>query len=248
MSLNDPFYVVREEVERSVKNSQALYDRWKDLLASQNIADNDEYEWTKNELQKVLRSIDWDLQDLDETIRIAESNPGKFKLSREELASRRMFVNETRHDVSRMKEQVNNPAVSGAQTNAKRGALLAGGQRDPNRYTKMDDATTRDNQNFIEGEGQRQKLIMQQQDQQLDGLSEAVGRLGEIGQDINIEITHQNRLLEEIDNEADTFQGKMDRVMKKLDKIIGQKDRGKICIIFLLMILLIVLAFLVFYA
>ena len=30
----------------------------------------DEYDWTKNELNKSLRSIDWDVEDLDETIDI----------------------------------------------------------------------------------------------------------------------------------------------------------------------------------
>ena len=46
-----------------------LYDRWKELLHTANTQD-EEFQWTNKELQEVIKNIEWDLQDLDETIHI----------------------------------------------------------------------------------------------------------------------------------------------------------------------------------
>jgi syntaxin 6 len=35
-----------------------------------NVVSKEEYDWTTNELRNSLRSIDWDLEDLEETINI----------------------------------------------------------------------------------------------------------------------------------------------------------------------------------
>jgi syntaxin 6 len=50
-----------------------------------------------------VRSIEWDLQDLDETVGIVEANPKKFDLSTEEVASRKAFITQTRATMSEIK-------------------------------------------------------------------------------------------------------------------------------------------------
>lgn len=70
------------------------------------------------DLRSCIKSIEWDLQDLDETISkegwwiqdyyitvvllidIAESNPSKFRLSVGEIESRKNFIRETRQIVN----------------------------------------------------------------------------------------------------------------------------------------------------
>ncbi|MEQ2205272.1 hypothetical protein XENOCAPTIV_006773 [Xenoophorus captivus] len=66
----------------------------------------DELDWSANELRNCLRAIDWDLEDLSETISIVESNPGKFKLGENELQERRDFVERTRKSVQEQDEQL----------------------------------------------------------------------------------------------------------------------------------------------
>jgi hypothetical protein len=58
------------EVVQSVAGARTLYGRWQELLDTTNTAEDEEFKWTTHELKRVLKSIDWDLLDLDETINI----------------------------------------------------------------------------------------------------------------------------------------------------------------------------------
>ncbi|XP_068836765.1 syntaxin-10 isoform X2 [Capricornis sumatraensis] len=77
MSLEDPFFVVRGEVQKAVNTARGLYQRWCELLQESAVVGREELDWTTNELRNGLRSIEWDLEDLEETIGIVEANPSK---------------------------------------------------------------------------------------------------------------------------------------------------------------------------
>uniref|UniRef100_A0A8C6E457 Syntaxin 10 n=1 Tax=Moschus moschiferus TaxID=68415 RepID=A0A8C6E457_MOSMO len=77
MSLEDPFFVVRGEVQKAVNTARGLYQRWCELLQESAVVGREELDWTTNELRNGLRSVEWDLEDLEETIGIVEANPGK---------------------------------------------------------------------------------------------------------------------------------------------------------------------------
>ncbi|ESO03613.1 hypothetical protein HELRODRAFT_153023, partial [Helobdella robusta] len=68
--MEDPFFVVREEVQRTIDMTINLFYRWCDLTNEPSLCSKEEYDWTTNELKNCLRSIEWDLEDLDETINI----------------------------------------------------------------------------------------------------------------------------------------------------------------------------------
>ena len=87
------------DVEQSLSNAQGLYSRWQGLLDDSAKAGGQECEWVANELRNVLKSIEWDLEDLTETVNIVESNPGKFRLSPQEIEQRKGFIYGTRDDV-----------------------------------------------------------------------------------------------------------------------------------------------------
>ncbi|KAF3823331.1 hypothetical protein GH733_010767 [Mirounga leonina] len=70
MSMEDPFFVVKGEVQKAVNTAQGLFQRWTELLQDPSTATREEIDWTTNELRNNLRSIEWDLEDLDETINI----------------------------------------------------------------------------------------------------------------------------------------------------------------------------------
>ncbi|XP_021401534.1 syntaxin-6 isoform X2 [Lonchura striata] len=77
MSMEDPFFVVKGEVQKAVNTAQGLFQRWTELLQDPSIATREEIDWTTNELRNNLRSIEWDLEDLDETINILFLLPGR---------------------------------------------------------------------------------------------------------------------------------------------------------------------------
>lgn len=64
------FYVIRE-VSKALNKTRGLYRRWLELHedVSSSIS-KDELEWTTTELRNALRSIEWDLEDLEDTIDI----------------------------------------------------------------------------------------------------------------------------------------------------------------------------------
>ena len=74
----DPFLAVKEEVEHSVTVVTQLHAKWEELSASKR--GGDEFEWTTSELLSGLRSIEWDLQDLEDTVSIVKGNRQKFQL------------------------------------------------------------------------------------------------------------------------------------------------------------------------
>lgn len=59
------------EVSKALNKTRGLYRRWLEL--QEDIVNNitkDELEWTTTELRNALRSIEWDLEDLEDTIDI----------------------------------------------------------------------------------------------------------------------------------------------------------------------------------
>ena len=52
-----------------------------------------------------MRSIEWDLEDLEDTIAIAEKNP-KYKIDLQELNQRRQFINATKNEIKSMKDKI----------------------------------------------------------------------------------------------------------------------------------------------
>lgn len=62
------------EVQKAVQTARGLYQRWCELLEDPITVSKEEYDWTTNELRNSLRSIEWDLEDLEETINILLNN------------------------------------------------------------------------------------------------------------------------------------------------------------------------------
>lgn len=60
------FYIC-SEVFKALNKTRGLYLRWREIG---DITTNVETEWTTTELKNSLRSIEWDLEDLEDTIYI----------------------------------------------------------------------------------------------------------------------------------------------------------------------------------
>lgn len=55
---------------KALNKTRGLYRRWLELQDDTDVLSKDEIEWTTTELRNSLRSIEWDLEDLDDTIDI----------------------------------------------------------------------------------------------------------------------------------------------------------------------------------
>ncbi|KAJ8038223.1 Syntaxin-6 [Holothuria leucospilota] len=244
MSLEDPFFVVKEEVQKAVTTSEGLYQRWCELLNDSNSSSKDKYEWTTNELKNSLKSIEWDLEDLEETIGIVEANPRKFKISTDELESRRRFVAKTKSRLEQMKEHMSSPNTKTKEDSKSRKALFSNGPKiSKNKYSRLNNELENENQRFIEDQTQQQQLIMEAQDDQMERVADSVTVLKYMGETIGNEVDEQAVMLDGFSTELENTETKLDSVMKKMAKVtkMSNDKRQWTAIIVLVVILVIVL-------
>ncbi|XP_002735572.1 syntaxin-6-like [Saccoglossus kowalevskii] len=249
MSLEDPFFVVKDEVQKAVSNAKSLYQRWCELLEDPNAVSKEEYDWTTNELRNSLRSIEWDLEDLEETIGIVETNPRKFKIDSSEIHERKQFVVHTKDMVKDMKEHMASPSTKTREDRKTRTTLLPNGpKKGQDKYTRLDNEMDRSNQRFIDDTRQQQQLVMEHQDDQLERVGDSVTVLKSMGQTIGNELDEQAVMLDDFATEMERTDSKLDGVMKKMAKVTRMSnDRRQwtaIVVLIVIMIIVIVLFFL----
>ncbi|KAI8913236.1 t-SNARE [Gorgonomyces haynaldii] len=97
---DDPFDVVKREVESSLSQTQELLSQWQ--------KDNDK--GLQNDIRDILRNIAADLDELEDTIKIVVSNPQKFRLDNSKIQERKQFVANGRKQVENIKAALSNPA------------------------------------------------------------------------------------------------------------------------------------------
>nr|XP_057921290.1 syntaxin-10-like isoform X3 [Doryrhamphus excisus] len=219
MSLEDPFFVVKGEVQKATARARSLFDRWEELLQDGTQVSRDELDWSTNELRNCLRAIDWDLEDLSETISIVESNPGKFRLGEEELQERRDFVERTRKSVQEMKDHLSSPSAV-AQTEKKNKQALLASSSVPDRSTGLEAHLVSTNSRYIQEQQEQQQLIMQEQDDHLELVSGSIRVLKDMSGRIGDELDEQAIILEDFTDEMDQTSSRMDSVLKKLEKAV----------------------------
>ncbi|XP_035189383.1 syntaxin-6 [Oxyura jamaicensis] len=252
MSMEDPFFVVKGEVQKAVNTAQGLFQRWTELLQDPSIATREEIDWTTNELRNNLRSIEWDLEDLDETISIVEANPRKFNLDATELGVRKAFITSTRQVVREMKDQMSNSSMQALAERKNRQALLGDSSSQswssgPDKYSRLDRELQLANSHFIEEQQAQQQLIVEQQDEQLELVSGSIGVLKNMSQRIGGELEEQAVMLDDFSHELDSTHSRLDNVMKKLAKVSHMtSDRRQWCAIIVLFVILLVVLILFF--
>ncbi|XP_030853451.1 syntaxin-6 [Strongylocentrotus purpuratus] len=244
MSLEDPFFVVKEEVEKAVNTSEGLYQRWTQLLEDTNSVSKEEYDWTMNELRNSLRSIEWDVEDLEETISIVEANPRKFRIEPSDLDTRRLFVTRTKDRVREMKEHMSSPGTKTREDKKSRQSLLPNGPGRPkHKYSRLEQEAEDENQRFIRDSNQQQQLIMESQDDQIDRVADSVGVLKNMSHSIGNELDEQAVMLDDFSTELENTESRLDGVMKKMAKVtrMSNDKRQWMAIAVLLVVMLIVI-------
>jgi len=249
MSLEDPFFVVKDEVQKAVQTARSLYQRWCELLDDPTNVSKEEYDWTTNELRNSLRSIEWDLEDLEETISIVEKNTKKFKIDNVELGDRKAFVARTKTTVKEMREHMASPQTrTRDESNSRQSLLHANGPHKPqDKYTRLENEIEQSNTRYIEDTQQQQQLMISHQDDQLDMIGTSVGVLKNASHQIGNELDEQAVMLDDFAHEMDTTESKMDNVMKKMAKVLHMSnDRRQWCAIGILLVIMVIVIILFF--
>ncbi|XP_074115337.1 syntaxin-6-like isoform X1 [Cotesia typhae] len=241
MTLEDPFFVVKDEVCKALNKTRGLYGRWTDSQSNVTVVtpngvgpgglpvSKEELEWTTTELRNALRSIEWDLEDLEDTIGIVEKNPNKFKIDNKELNFRRAFIDHTRDEVKIMKDKMNLSRGRDRDRTARQPLLDNSPARAPvnhetTKYSKLENELDSPSRQFLEDTLQQQGQMIRQQDDQLDLIGESIGTLKTVSRQINSELDEQAVMLDDFGNEMEVTDSKLDATMKKMAKVLHMSN------------------------
>ncbi|XP_010853827.1 PREDICTED: syntaxin-10 [Bison bison bison] len=227
MSLEDPFFVVRGEVQKAVNTARGLYQR--EVLRT----------LRRSRAHVLLGS------GLDSTrrIRIVEANPGKFKLPAGDLQERKVFVQRMRESVQEMKDHMVSPAAIAFMERNNREMLTGKPAILKSSSDLLDASVVSTTSRYIEEQQATQQLILDQQDQQLEMVSGSISVLKHMSGRVGEELDEQGIMLDAFAQEMDHTQSRMDGVLRKMAKISHMtSDRRQWCaIVVLLGVLLLVL-------
>jgi len=243
----DPFYVVKEKVQALITKVSMDFDKWKDMFESSNTARNTDFSELAKNMRLAMKTIRADLDDLAQTIKIVEDNRIRFKdIDDAELNSRKKFVNDMRAKLQSIDETLNSQRTKKKLEKDDRENLLASsnGRR---MTTGLERERKQDTNDYIDDRRNQTQALVGKQDEVLDDMSNALGRLGDVASVINTELQDQNKILQEFDGEMDESIGTMGMVMGKVNRILNKSDKGRLCCIILLIIIAMIEVLLIIY-
>ncbi|KAE8697846.1 Syntaxin-61 [Hibiscus syriacus] len=97
----DPFYIVKEEIQDSIDKLQASFHQWERIPPGT----GEQVHLTKDLLAS-CESIDWQVDELDKAISVAARDPSWYGIDEVELESRRKWTTNARIQVADVKKAV----------------------------------------------------------------------------------------------------------------------------------------------
>uniref|UniRef100_A0ACB8EKM2 Uncharacterized protein n=1 Tax=Sphaerodactylus townsendi TaxID=933632 RepID=A0ACB8EKM2_9SAUR len=229
------------EVQKAVNSAHVLYQRWCQLLQEIDIVNKEEFDWTTNELRNSLRSIDWDLEDLEETIYILL---WPFKIESSEIAARRAFVTEMKVSIKEIWDHIFSPTAQAIIERKNREMPV--GSKERSRLLEAEGLSTV-NLHALEEQQLHQKLIIDAQDEQMELVSGSIRALKHMSGQVEEELDAQAVMLEDFAHEMDGTHSHMDGVLIKMSRVSHMtSDRRRWCIAGVLLIIVVVVLILVF--
>lgn len=194
-----------------------------------------------SDVRKGVKDIRFNLNDLAQTIDIVQKNRARFpSIDDAELASREAFVRDTKAHMQKVQETLQSERTKAklAADKERREATMTGAEREQKRSAEE----------AVEARRQAQAQVERDQDAVLGDMSETLKRLGAIAGDIDQELGAQDLIIAEVTDEVDAANDNVDRINRKIEKLLGTSDKGKLCCMFILFILAIILFALIIYS
>ncbi|KAL3285358.1 hypothetical protein HHI36_019466 [Cryptolaemus montrouzieri] len=209
MTLEDPFFVVKDEVFKALNKTRGLYLRWIEIQEDTICTSKEEIEWINTELKNSLRSIEWDLEDLEDTIDILF-----------------LVINLiTREEVKLMRDKINMNRGRDRDQTARQPLLDTSEVKVSNshgttKYSKLENDMDSPQRNFINDTFTQQQYLTRQQEEHLEAIGDSLGSLKNISRHIGIELDEQAGMLDEFGTELDTTESRLDSTMKRMAKVL----------------------------
>ncbi|XP_073006837.1 syntaxin-61 [Typha latifolia] len=238
----DPFYIVKEEIQDSINKLQASLRQWE-----QTPVNTGERVHLTKELVASCESIEWQVDELDKAISVAARDPAYYGLDDVELGKRRNWTSTAHNQVATVRRAVEAGKEKSHFTFASRQELMGYANDRVSESSRPNHYDARDNDDFISSESDRQLLLIKQQDEELDELSASVKRIGGVGLTIHEELAGQERIIGDLSMEMETTSNRLDFVQKRVAMVMKKASaKGQIMMIAFLIVLFIILFVLVF--
>ncbi|KAI8983932.1 syntaxin 6, N-terminal-domain-containing protein [Mycotypha africana] len=242
--MEDPFLVVKGQVETQLSNAHNLFESWKRIQQTVSSPQNQELLWTAEELNAAIEGIDQDLDDLDEALQAASQNPSQFHLTAQDLNQRGKFIKQSRSFTRNIRHTLANPP-SKKKTNNPYDSSYESSSGSSKPYQTAQN----DNSIFIENQQQQQSMIMQEQDQHLDAMGGTIVNLREIAGTMHKELDDQVIILDELHDQVDHSEGRLKQAMRRVTTILKQEEESKsgycICCLIIILIILLILVMII---
>lgn len=236
----DPFLQVQSDVLTQLSQTRSLftsYLRIRSLTSTSSGGANPELTSARSELEESLSTLAEDLADLVESVKAIENDPNKFGLDHNEVKRRKRLVEEVGGEVEDMREELLR-AVSHSSHPSN--------PANQNHHYARDSEDAENGDAYEEFEQQQQLRVMNEQDEQLDGVFRTVGNLRAQADEMGRELGEQAEMLEVVDNLADRVGGRLQVGMEKVKWVMKHnEDRWSSCCIGALIMVLILLLVLV---
>lgn len=206
---------------------------------------NHELRDVKKTLKRHLKNAESTLRDVNATVQAVENDRDKFQyIDDGQLFERKSLVNTSRDRITKAKEEINSEAVKLKMLEDEKNKAI---RRSGDGLLGATTDAQRRNTDFVLNKQAQSSLLMQQQDETLDELGNAVVRVGEMAGTIHEEIEMQNKMLDELDEDLTKVEEELGMVMGKLAIFLKTKNKCHLRTILTLSLIVVVLFFLVIY-
>ncbi|KAM5442267.1 hypothetical protein MferCBS31731_002641 [Microsporum ferrugineum] len=227
----DPFLQVQADILSTLSTTRPLFSSYQRIRSLATSPSSPELIQAREELEATVADLSADLKDLVESVQAIEYDPYRYGLELDEVERRRKLVDDVGKEIEEMREELRrtvheNPGAPGAVGKRAAGSGAGTGLPAPSTFDNLldEDGQDRGEDYYSEMEQQRQVELMQDQDQQLDGVFRTVVNLRQQADDMGRELEDQSEMLKDVDTLAERVGGKLQDGVKRVGHIIKKNE------------------------
>ena len=172
--MEDPYFIVKSDVERALENLTKLHDSFNKSQSNSHSNGFKEINDIRGEIKTALRDVQYDIEDIEETVRIVEANPKKFKINSNEINSRKQFIEASKDKLKIVDAAIRNAKTTNGVTNdfskkKKQSSYAKTSKSGSNnvKYSKLESYHDEENDKFISNTVNEQQQLLHRQDEEV---------------------------------------------------------------------------------
>ena len=178
--MEDPYFIVKSDIEKALENLSQLFETFKVLSNQDKLSPekNQQLIEVRGDIKTALRDVQYDIEDIEETVRIVEANPKKFKIGVNEIQSRKDFISNCKSKLTNVENSIRNsksPSTN-SRSGSREGQITKAGKTKSGvtaKYSKLESYHDEENDKFMGKTFQEQEQLLKYQDEQVSSVDEA---------------------------------------------------------------------------